>query len=140
MTWTPELIIAIILAGNSILSTVSGAIVAIVVALISNRDKAKREISDFELNRKDKEWFDDIFDGGELHEYTRASQKRIRRHYKKLIKQLEKSTAFAAEEFARAEAEKLLHEKICAQAAGPDIFKKDKDDDNDFDVDVEDLF
>ena len=76
-----ETIIAIILAANSIISTIGGAVVAIAVAKISNSDKAKKEISDFILSFWSKEDIEKLVKSGEINSYDKPSQKKIQEYY-----------------------------------------------------------
>lgn len=79
-----EIIIALVALGSGALSTVVGAAVSVIVAKISNSDKAKKEVSDFILSFWTKEDIEKLVKTGEINTYDKNSQKKIQEYYEKL--------------------------------------------------------
>lgn len=97
-----EIIVLIISLSFSLVMSIGAAVSNIIIALISNSDKVKKDVSDFELDEFwDKEKIIKIYEAGELNNYNKASKSRIEKKYKeyrKVEKELEEAVRKAAEE------------------------------------------
>ena len=97
-----EIAVLLISLGFGALTTLATIVSNIIIALISNSDKAKKDVSEFELDEFwDKDRIEKLYKSGELNNYNRASRSRIEKkykEYKEIEKELEEIARKAAEE------------------------------------------